>query len=445
MTDPVVDAVVDTVDDQARGRSVPRALTPFRNPGYRRLAVALVASTFGQGVWLVALVWEVIRIGGGPTQLSIVTTASAIGVLLPALLAGVVADRVEQKTILLAVCAVELACMAAVAALALADVTTIWQLAVISFVIGGAMAFYYPAYSAWLPALVAESDLMAVNGFEGMVRPAVGQAIGPAVAGIVVGAASPGTAVLVAVGVYVVSLGALATVPRTPVRRELDAEDAGHPVRTAMADMAEGFRYMVRTPWLLATLLFAAVMVLAVVGPLEVLIPFLVKDGLGGGAGDHALVLAGFGIGSAVGSFAMGSLPMPRRYLTIMNLMWGVACLPFVLIAFASEIWVVVVAAFVIGGVFSAPMVIWGTLLQRRVPPALLGRVASLDFFVSLSLMPISMALAGPVSELVGLRTTFVVAGVVPVVVAVIAVVWARLPADELAHPLRDEEAEPVS
>ena len=445
MTDPVVDAVVETVGDQSRGRAVPRALTPFRNPGYRRLAVALVASTFGQGVWVVALVWEVIRIDGGPTQLSIVTTASAVGILLPALLAGVVADRVEQKTILLAVCAVELTCMTTVAVLALTDVTAIWHLAVISFVIGGAMAFYYPAYSAWLPALVAESDLMAVNGFEGMIRPAVGQAIGPAVAGIVVGAASPGTAVVVAVAVYVVSLVALATVPRTPLRRELDATDAGHPVRTAVADMAEGFRYMVRTPWLLATLLFAAVMVLVVMGPLEVLIPFLVKDALGGNAGDHALVLAGFGIGSAVGSFAMGSLRMPRRYLTIMNLMWGVACLPFILIAYASQIWVVVAAAFVIGAVFSAPMVIWGTLLQRRVPPALLGRVASLDFFVSLSLMPISMALAGPVSELVGLRTTFVVAGVVPVVVAVIAVVWAKLPADELAHPLRDDEAEPVS
>ena len=58
--------------------------------------------------------------------------------------------------------------------------------------------------------------------------------------------------------------------------------------------------------------------------------------------------------------------------------------------------------------------------------------------------MPISMALAGPVAELVGLRTTFVVAGVVPIFVAVIAVVWAKLPADEVAHPLRDE-AEPVS
>ncbi len=441
MTDPMVDAAAASTGD---GRPLPRALTPFRNPGYRRLAVALVLSTFGQGVWLVALVWEVIRIGGGPAQLSIVTTGSAVGVLLPALLAGVVADRVAQKTILLVVSAVELACMATVAALALADVTAIWHLTVISFLIGSAMAFYYPAYSAWLPALVAESDLMAVNGFEGMIRPAVGQAIGPAVAGIVVGAASPGAAVVVAVAVYVVSLLVLATVPRTPIRRELDEATVGHPVRTALADMAEGFRYMVRTPWLLATLLFAAVMVLAVVGPLEVLIPFLVKDGLGGDAGDHALVLAGFGVGSAVGSFAMGSLKMPRRYLTLMNLMWGVACLPFILIAFASEVWVVVVAAFAIGAVFSAPMVIWGTLLQRRVPPALLGRVASLDFFVSLSLMPISMAMAGPVSELVGLRTTFVVAGVVPVVVAVIAVVWAKLPADELAHPLRDEST-PVS
>jgi MFS family permease len=440
MTDPVVDSVANTVGDQATGRALPRFLTPFRHPGYRRLAVALVASTFGQGVWVVALVWEVIRIGGGPTQLSIVTTASAIGVLLPALLAGVVADRVEQKTILLAVCAVELAGLATVAALSLTDLTAIWHLSVVAFAMGAAMAFYYPAYTAWLPALVAESDLMAVNGFEGMIRPAIGQAIGPAVAGIVVGAASPGAAVSVAVGVYVVSLLALATVPRTPLRRELDGADAGHPVRTAVADMAEGFRYMMRTPWLLATLLFASVMVLAVIGPLEVLIPFLIKDGLGGGPGDHALVLAGFGIGSAVGSFVMGSLPMPRRYLTIMNLMWGLACLPFILIGYAGHVWTVVVAAFAIGAAFSAPMVIWGTLLQRRVPPALLGRVASLDFFVSLAFMPLSMALAGPVSQLVGLRTTFVIAGVVPVVVAVVAVVWAKMPSDELAHPLRDEE-----
>ncbi len=103
MTDPLSDQLIDTVGDQRTGRSLPRALTPFRTPAYRRLALALVFSTFALGAWTVALVWEVIRIGGGPAHLSIATTAGAVGVLLPALIAGVVADRVPQKSILLAV------------------------------------------------------------------------------------------------------------------------------------------------------------------------------------------------------------------------------------------------------------------------------------------------------------------------------------------------------
>jgi MFS family permease len=136
---------------------------------------------------------------------------------------------------------------------------------------------------------------------------------------------------------------------------------------------------------------------------------------------------------------------MPRRYLTWMNLMWGLGCLPFVVIGLAQDVWLIAIAAFLIGASFSAPMVIWGTLLQRRVPPELLGRVSSLDFFVSLVFMPVSMALAGPVSAAIGLEATFIVAGVVPVVFAVLAIVLARMPADELAHPLDHlAEVEPV-
>jgi MFS family permease len=421
------------------GRQLPRALTPFRHAAYRRLALALVLSTFASGVWVVAQVWEVIRIGGGPAQLSVVSTAGAIGVLLPALLGGVVADRVPQKLILLAVATVELSAMGLVAVLSITDTTRLWHLATVALVTGMGMAFYYPAYSAWLPALVPESDLMAVNGFEGMVRPTIGQAIGPGVAGVVVGAVSAGAAVSVAAGAALAGLVALTLVPLTPVRREVDPDaEPQHPVRAALTDMREGFVYMVRTPWLLATLLFASVMILAIMGPLEVLIPFLIKDRLGGGPGDHAVVMAAFGIGGALGSLAMASLRMPRRYLTVMNLMWGLGCLPFLAMGFAGEIWVVVVAAFVLGAVFSGPMVIWGTLLQRRVPPHMLGRVASLDFFVSISLMPVSMALAGPVADAIGLRTTFLIAAIVPGVAAIVATVWAKLPADEIANPLRD-------
>ena len=435
MIEPPVATEEELTLERPGVRQLPRMLTPFAVPAYRRMALALVCGAFAYGVWTVALVWEVIRIGGGPAELSVVSTAGAVGVLLPSLLAGVVADRVPQKLIVMTVATAECVSYSVVTLLALTDVTRLWHLAVVSLCIGMGMAFYYAAYSAWLPAVVPESTLLAVNGFEGMVRPLVAQAIGPGVAGVVVGLTSPGSACLVAAVVAGAGVVVQVFLPRTPVRRDLSTADVG-PVRGALKDVREGVGYMFRTPWLLATLLFASLMVLVTMGPFEVLIPFVVKDRLGGDAGDHAMVLGAFGIGGALGSLAMASLRMPRRYLTWMNLMWGVACLPLAVMGRASAIWVVVVAAFLLGALFSAPMVIWGTLLQRRVPPELLGRVASLDFFVSISLMPVSMALAGPVSDAIGLTNTFTIAGVTPIVFAVVAVVWARLPEDELAHPL---------
>jgi MFS family permease len=441
VSDPLTHEVTESVaaSRQARGpdsRSLPRALTPFRSPSYRKLAVALVLQTFASGVWVVALVWEVIRVGGGASQLSIVSTAAALGIMLPLLIGGVVADRIPQKSTLLVVASVEFAGMSLAAALSLGDLTHVWHLAAISFVSGVGMAFYFPAYSAWLPALVAEEDLMAVNGFEGMVRPTIGEAVGPGIAGVVVAAASPGSAFVIAAISSAAGVLALSAVPKTPVRRDLGDSVDDHPVRAGLRDIAEGFRYMIRTGWLLATLLFASLMILVIMGPLEVLVPFLIKDKLGGGPSDHALVLVAFGIGSAIGALAMASRPMPRRYLTVMNLMWGVGCLPFLLMGRTSHIWVVIACAFVIGLLFSAPMVIWGTLLQRRVPADLLGRVSWLDFFVSVRLMPVSMALAGPVAEAIGLRATFLIAGVAPTVFAIAAIVIWRLGEDELANPL---------
>jgi hypothetical protein len=89
-------------------------------------------------------------------------------------------------------------------------------------------------------------------------------------------------------------------------------------------------------------------------------------------------------------------------------------------------------------------MVIWGTLLQRRVPEGLRGRVSSLDFFVSLALMPVSMAIAGPAGAAFGITAVFVIAGIVPVFLALAALMVPRLDRDELAHPLDHPEPAPV-
>jgi MFS family permease len=207
-------------------------------------------------------------------------------------------------------------------------------------------------------------------------------------------------------------------------------------VAALLSDLREGFRYVRRTSWLWSSLLFALVLVLFIIGPLEVLLPFAIRDNLGGGAEDYGLALAAFGVGGAIGALVISSGRLPRRYLTVMILMWGLGSLPFAVIGVAGALWVMCAALFVVGATYSAAMVIWGTLLQRRVPEGLRGRVSSLDFFVSLALMPVSMAIAGPAGAVFGIAAVFVVAGIVPGFLAVAAIVVPRLDRDELTHPL---------
>ena len=204
-----------------------------------------------------------------------------------------------------------------------------------------------------------------------------------------------------------------------------------------LGDLRDGFLFMLRTPWLLATLLFASCFVLLVIGPIEVLLPFITTARFENGERIYGFVLAAYGIGGALGALAVSSGRLPRRYMTVMMLCWGLGNLPLVVLGYTSSFPLMAAAAFLVGLTDSAGMVIWGTLLQRRVPPEMLGRVSSLDFFVSLAFMPVSMAVAGPLSKVIPVETIFLAAGVIPAVLAVIAFSAARMGRDELANPLR--------
>jgi MFS family permease len=409
-------------------------LRPFRHQQYRPLVGAAAFELLGEGVWVIAVVWQVIALGGGPADLSLAVTGYAVGIVATVLVGGVAADRVPQRRILLATAGTRTVVLAVVAALALGGALEVWHLTLGGAVLGMAVGFYFPAYSALLPSVVDAEDLLAANGVEGFLRPTLQHAGGPALASVVVALASPAWALLLVAVCQVACLLTLLRLRPVPLRR--DAASLGdRPVRGALLDLRGGVRYMVSTPWFLATLLFACLMLLLVVGPMDVLIPFVVESG-GGDATGHAWILAAYGIGSAAASLGMSMLRMPRRYLTTMNLMWGVACVPFVVVGLTTSVPTIAVALFLVGALLSAPMVIWGTLLQRRVPPELLGRASSLDFFVSLLLVPVSVAVAGPAAEAVGVREVFLVAAAVPLVVAAVAIVAARMPRDEIAHPL---------
>ncbi|WP_104062973.1 MFS transporter [Arthrobacter sp. 4R501] len=426
-----------------------QALRPFAHREYRVLIAALAISIFGSGMWAVAMVYQVIHLGGGPLELSLVATAGSIGLVAFVLAGGIAADRVPQRLLIIAVEGANLAVIAAISGLAMAGWLQLWHLAVGSFVLGVGAAFFFPAYSAILPRILPPEDLLAANGMEGTMRPILQQAAGPAVAGVVVAALSPSHAVTGVATCHLLAFIVLNFLGRHALDAPHNGADGGahagsdadagatsHAKTSFFHDLREGISYTIRTPWLLWTLLWACVSVLFLIGPIEVLMPFVVRDQLGGDSRMFGFLLAVMGVGGAVGSLVTASLKLPRRYLTVMMVSWGAGSLPLAAVGILDSFWTVAAAMFVWGATGSVGMVIWGTLLQRRVPSHLLGRVSSLDFFVSLALMPISMALAGPAAEVFPIWAIFLAAGVVCPVLAVIAMIAARMPADELAHPL---------
>lgn len=414
-----------------------RVLRPLRHRDFRILFSAVVLSILAAGMWAVVMVYAVIAAGGGPLQLSIVATASAAGLLLCAIPGGIVADRVARRLVLRVVEGVNLVAISSMVIAGIAGPVAIWHLAVVAAVLGAGAGFFYPAYSAILPRILPPSHLLAANGLEGAIRPALQQAAGPAAAGLLLAALIPSHAALAIVAAHLCAFVLLLFLRPEP---EASAASETDPQATTgvFHDLKEAVTFTVRTPWLLWTLLFATGWVLVTIGPEEVLLPFITRERIGEDARWFGFLLAAMGVGGVLGSFFVSSRKLPRRYLTAMTVVWGVSTLPFIVIGLTDQYWLMLIAIFITGFGFSYGNVIWGTLLQRRVPTHMLGRVSSLDFFVSLALMPVSMALAGPVAQFVPIPIIFVVAGVLPLVFGTIAIFAARMPQDEIAHPLGD-------
>lgn len=424
-----------------------RALRPFAHREFRILIAALSISIFGSGMWAVAMVYEVIHLGGGPLELSLVATAASIGLVAFVLIGGIAADRLRQRLLIIAVEGANLAVIATVSLLAMLNLLQLWHLAVGAFVLGVGQAFFFPAYSAILPRILPPEDLLAANGMEGTVRPILQQAAGPAIAGIVVAALSPAFAVAGVAACHFLAFGVLNLLSRETLdSRGADLAGDEVPAKTSLFhDLREGFGYTVRTPWLLWTLIWACLSVLFLIGPIEVLLPFVVQDQLGGDSRMFGFLLAIMGVGSAAASLATASFRLPRRYLTVMVVTWGMGSLPVAAIGFMNQFWMLGAAMLIFGLTEGIGVVIWGTLLQRRVPRHLLGRISSLDFFVSLAFMPVSMALAGPVAEVVPIWLIFFIAGLVCPIMAFVALFAARMTTDEIDNPLNSDTSDSES
>ena len=367
---------------------------------YRVLIAALAISIFGSGMWAVAMVYEVIHLGGGPLELSLVAAAGSVGLVAFLLAGGIAADRLPQRLLIIAVEGANLAVIASISGLAMLGWLQLWHLALGAFVLGVGAAFFFPAYSAILPRILPPEDLLAANGMEGTMRPILQQAAGPAVAGILVATLSPAHAVTGVAACHLLAFCILnllrqESLPGTESVTAEGGTDPGPPARTSVLhDLREGVSYTVKTPWLLWTLLWACISVLFLIGPIEVLLPFVVRDQLGGDSRMFGFLLAIAGVGGAAASLATASFPLPRRYLTVMMVGWGAGSLPLAAVGIMDSFWALAAALFIFGATGGMGMVIWGDAAAAPSPAAHAGPC----------LKPGFLCLAGPDAGLHGPR-----------------------------------------
>ena len=405
-----------------RGRA--HLFSPLRERDFRLLWGGMCVSLTGDGIFLIAMAWQVYALSNAPTALAMVGVAMTVPTLVLLLLGGVLSDRFDRRRLMLASDLIRALAVGAIATLSLAGALELWQLVALVIPYAAGNAFFGPAFDAIVPDIVPDEELAQANALDQLVRPIAQRLAGPAIGGVLIEVAGVGAAFALDALSFAVSAAAvLAMSSRAPAAR---AEHG-----TVLGDMRAGIAHVRQHVWLWGTLTSAALAYLLFMGPVEILLPFLVKNDLGASAADLGLVFAAGGVGSVGCAVVLGMRGLPRRHITLMYVAWTLATLSVAGYGIASAIWQLMIVSLVFNALETAGFIVWSTAKQRHVPPHLLGRVSSLDWLISTGLLPLSFALTGPISTALGAQATLIAAGVLGASVTLAALMLPGMRAPE--------------
>jgi DHA3 family tetracycline resistance protein-like MFS transporter len=386
-----------------------KLLRPLRERDFALLWTGMTVSLLGDGIYTVAVAWQVYELSNKPSALALVGLAWTAGLVLFILLAGVMSDRLDRRRVMVGADLLRAAVQLGIGALALSGNLEIWMLVVLVLFHGVGEAFFAPAFSALVPDILTPTLIPQASAIEQIVRQAARNFVGPAIGGVMVAVFGPGTSFIIDAGTFVFSAACIFAIRTRPdVIRERAAG--------IISELREGMAYVRTQTWLWGTLIAASMAILFFMGPIQVLVPYVVKNRLHAGSGSYGTILALEGAGAIAMSLWVGARGLPRREVSWMMIMWSLGGLPFLGFALGQQIWVLAACSAFWGATLAFGMVVWTTRMATRVPEHLRGRVNSVDWFVSIGLAPASFALTGPVSSLIGVRDTLLVAAIVPMV-----------------------------
>lgn len=382
-------------------------LRPLKIRDFALLWSGMSVSLLGDGIYYVALPVQVYALSNVPTALSVVGVAWTLPLVLFLLLGGIISDRFDRRRVMMTADLIRVVAIGGIGVLSVAGTLELWHVVALAALYGIGDAIFNPAFGAIVPDVVPKHLLTEANSLDQFVKPFMLRLIGPGIGGLLVGLLGPGGAFMIDGATFLVS--AVAIYFMRPRRRPPNTDVTLAAVR---ADIGAGFAFVRAHAWLWGTLVAAAIALLTFLGPFQVLVPFIIKNHLGGSPQDIGWVYALGGAGGIIGAIAVGQRGLPRRHILFMYLSWAVSAFAVAGFGFAGSLWHMWIASLVMGATNTASMVVWGTLMHRLVPGDMMGRVHSFDWLVSVALVPVSFALTGPIASAVGEEATLIGAGV---------------------------------
>jgi MFS family permease len=372
---------------------------------FRLLWIGQTGSAIGDALVGVALAFAVLGVGGSAADLGLVFAAFSLPRVVLTLAGGVWSDRLPRQRVMVACDLVRAAGQGIVAPLLITGNAQIWHLIALAVVMGGAAAFFIPASVGLMPQVVSRARVQQANALVSISQSGA-HIFGPLLAGLIVATIGPGWAFAIDGASFLVSAGFLLAMHLPPI--------AVAARRSFVAELADGWREVISRKWVVASILTFSLSNVSL-GAFQVLGPLVALRDLGGAAA-WGVVVTGGAIGGLIGG-AVALRWKPARplvpgfglmVLAQIQLLLLIPPFPAPVLAIGSMI---TIAAIVISNTF------WDTMLQQHIPAQVLSRVSSYDWMGSLIFQPLAFAAVGPLSEVIGVEATLVVAATIGVVV----------------------------
>ena len=370
----------------------PGALFSYKD--YRNFFISGLIFVVGSSAFPIALAISVLDNGGTATDLGLILASRVLSGTIFTLAGGVWSDRLPRKWVMISADAFR-GLIALVLVIISAANMPLWAIGLLVFLMGLGDAFGAPAGAAIVPSLLPDHLLPAGNVARGIVAK-IGTIVGPGVGGISVAVVGADLTFAVTAVAFFIGTSLLLGITEAPIQGVIENKPS------FITELREGLKLVWEIKWLAASIFMASFQLMVIVAAETVLLPVITRREFDTN-NVFAISAAAFSLGGAISAIAAVKFKTKSPGLVAIS-MWSLFAFAPLVLAFPISPTFVVVGYFIAGLSIGGWEAYWVTAVQREVPQELQGRVFSIDMVGTSGLMPLGMALVGPVIALTGER-----------------------------------------